>query len=107
VEVLRRTSNNYGVVERISRLARHLERQGRVTAALPRAVYQPHKLSQRLSDGTVTAILAAYEAGATTREVGERFGIARSSVNKLLKQHDVERRRRGPSALMMIPTVAV
>jgi hypothetical protein len=72
VEVLRRTSNNYGIVQRVGRLTRHLERQGRATAAQLRAAFRPHKLSQRLSDETVSAILAAYQAGATTREVGER-----------------------------------
>jgi hypothetical protein len=99
-EVLRRTSNNYGVVQRDTRLIRHLERrgEGRETHAPPRTAYQPHKLSQRLSDETVTAILAAYQAGAATREVGERFGLAHSSVNKLLKQHGVKPRRRGPRA---------
>jgi len=62
----------------------------------PRSNYRPIKLSQRLSAGTTAAILAAYQAGATTREVGERYGLAHSSVNKLLKRHGVELRRRGP-----------
>lgn len=97
VEVLRCYSNNYGAVQRVSRLTRHLKRQSREPAAPPRATYQPHKLGQRLSDETVTAILAAYEAGATTREVGERFGLAHSSINKLLLEHGVTARRRSPS----------
>ena len=99
MEVLRRNSNNYGVVQRVSRLARHLERQGkgREPGAPRRGSYQPHKLSQRLTDETVAAVLAAYQAGATTREVGERFGLAHSSVNKLLKNHGVQARRRSPS----------
>ncbi len=97
MEVLRRTSNNYGVVQRVTRLARHLERQGKAPAASSRVPHQPHKLSQRLSDETVAAILAAYQAGATTREVGERFGLAHSSVNKLLKEHGITARRRSPN----------
>ena len=96
MEVLRRTSNHYGVLRRVSRLTRHLEGQGRAPAAAPRSGYSPHKLSQPLSAGTVTEMLAAYQAGATTRQVGQRFGLAHSSVNKLLKQHEVELRRRGP-----------
>jgi hypothetical protein len=63
----------------------------------PRSAYQPSKLSQRLSAETVSEIIAAYQAGATTREVGARFGLAHSSVNKLLKNHGVTARRRGPS----------
>jgi transposase-like protein len=92
-------SNNYGAVQRVSRLSRHLERLvgQRAAAAPPRPTYQPRKLQQRLSDDAVSAVLAAYSAGATTREVGERFGIAHSSVNKLLKQHGVVARRRSPS----------
>ena len=54
-------------------------------------------MSQRLPDETVAAIVVAYEAGATTREVGERFGLAHSSVNKLLKHRGVTARRRSPS----------
>ncbi len=88
---------NYSVVQRVTRLARHLERQGEGRAPAPHVGYQPHKLSQRLSDETVTDILAAYQAGATTREVGQRFGLAHSSINKLLKQHGVSVRRRSPS----------
>jgi|1185.fasta_scaffold168844_1 transposase-like protein len=93
VEVLRRTSNNYGVVQRVGRLTRHLDRQGRVQDPTPRPRYQPHKLSQRLSDDTITAVLAAYLAGSPTREVSKRFGIAHSSVNKLLRQHGITARR--------------
>ena len=55
-----------------------------------------HKLTQRLSDETVTAIPAASQAGATTREIGERFGLSHSSVTKLLRQFGVTMRRRGP-----------
>jgi len=101
VEVLRRHSNNYGAVQRVGRLTRHLERHGRsgesATAPLPSDTYRPHKLSQRLPDETVAAILTAYQAGATTREAGERFGLAHSSINKLLKQHGIAARRRSPS----------
>jgi hypothetical protein len=100
VEVLRRYSNNYSAAQRVVRLTRHLQRQGKdraPQAPLPRTNHQPHKLSQRLSDETVIAILAAYQDGATTREVGERFGLAHSSVNKLLKQQGVIARRRSPT----------
>jgi len=93
--LIRRTSNKSGVVQRVTRLMRHLQEQGRRRTALSvsRPGYQPHKLSQRLSDETVTAILDAYRAGATTREVGERFHLAHSSINKLLRQHGVKTRR--------------
>jgi DNA-binding transcriptional regulator LsrR (DeoR family) len=46
----------------------------------------------------VADIGAAYRAGATTREIGERFDLAHSSVNKLLRQEGITARRRSPSA---------
>ncbi|TQN41677.1 hypothetical protein FHU33_1054 [Blastococcus colisei] len=54
--MLRRYSNSYGVVQRVTRLTRHLERQGRARALPLRPAYRPHKLSQRLSDETVAAV---------------------------------------------------
>jgi DNA-binding transcriptional regulator LsrR (DeoR family) len=53
-------------------------------------------LSQRLAEETVAAIVDAYQAGSTTRELGERFGLAHSSVTKLLSRHGVAVRRRSP-----------
>src|SRR4051812_7276181 len=76
VEVLRQHSNNYGAVQRVARLSRHLADQPAPDAARPpQHAYRPTKLSQRLSNETVAKILAAYAAGATTREVGARFGL--------------------------------
>jgi hypothetical protein len=93
VEVLRRYSNHGSAIERVKRLRRHLDQQGVEgppgDVSLLQADHRPHKLSQRLSAETVTAIIAAYEAGATTREVGTRFSLAHSSINKLLRQQDV------------------
>jgi hypothetical protein len=100
--VLRQTSNNYGVVQRVTRLTRHLERQGKAPAAPPRTAYQPHKLSQRLSDETVAAIVAAYQAGATSLNVGKSFSLAHSSVNKLLKRHCLPVRHRGTEGVSNI-----
>jgi hypothetical protein len=99
VEVLRRYSNSYGITRRVRKLAAHLREyppgDGPV-APLPRRKYRPQKLSRRLSDETVGDIVSAYQSGATTRELGEHFGPAHSSINKLLKQQDVKLRRRGP-----------
>lgn len=99
VGVLSRYSKDLGILQRLDRITRHLEKQGREVeqqpALLPRAPYQPHKLNQRLSDETVASILTAYQAGATTREVGQRFGLAHSSINKLLRRRGVILRRRG------------
>jgi hypothetical protein len=99
VEVFRRHSNNYGVVQRVGRLSRHLADRSPTDAAMPpQHGYRPTKLSQRLSDETLAEILAAYAAGATTREVGERFSMSHSSVVELLKRHGLAARRRSPSS---------
>jgi transposase-like protein len=96
--VLRCYSNNYGAVQRVERLNGHLAKRSVLEPPVtPRPTHRPTKLSQRLPDETVAAIVDAYKAGATTREVGQRFGLAHSSVNKLLKQHGVTARRRSPS----------
>lgn len=102
MEVLRRTSNNYGVVQRVGRLTRHLQQHAedppRVSVPPKPARRRPRTLLQRLSEEVVKEIVAAYHAGATTREVGERFGLAHSSINKLLRQHGIVARRRSPGA---------
>ncbi len=83
--MLRRHSNNYGAVQRVDRLTRHLaQRPTSEPSVTPRSAHQPSKLSRRLSAETVSEIIAAYQSEATTREVGERFGLAHSSINKLL-----------------------
>lgn len=97
VEILRRHSNNYGAVQRVDRLSRHLaEPPFTESSVTMRPCYLPSKVSQRLQDKTVAAIVAAYQGSATTREIGERFGLAHSSVNKVLKRQGVHLRRRGP-----------
>ena len=100
MEVLRRSSKDLDALQRLKRLTRHLERPGidgrPDRTPLPRADYQPYKLSQRLPGETVAAILAMYENGATTRQVGERFNLAHSSIIKLLRRYGVRVRRRGP-----------
>ncbi len=86
----------FGALQRVKRLIRHLEkpdrrRWGTWTGVL-KPDYQPHRLSRRLSDDTIVAILAMYHAGATMHEVGERFDLAHSSINKLLQPAKVSQR---------------
>jgi hypothetical protein len=43
------------------------------------------------------ALIQGYTAGATTYELGDRFGIDRRTVSAILHRHGVQRRRRGLS----------
>jgi Mn-dependent DtxR family transcriptional regulator len=51
--------------------------------------------TKRLNEGQVQQLIAGYEAGATVYELGDRFGISRQTVGKILKRRGVTMRRRG------------
>lgn len=54
---------------------------------------QPYKINQRLPSATVTQLIADYLTGASSREVAERYGIAKQSALRLLRDHQVARPR--------------
>jgi hypothetical protein len=45
----------------------------------------------------VQQLATEYKAGATVYELGDRFGISRQTVGKILKHHGVTMRRQGLS----------
>jgi DNA invertase Pin-like site-specific DNA recombinase len=45
--------------------------------------------AQQLDSEQVQRLIEGYEAGATVYELGERFGIVRQTVGKILKRHGV------------------
>jgi DNA-binding transcriptional regulator LsrR (DeoR family) len=98
VEVLRRYSNDHAVRQRIGRLSHYLADQGSGPPPPPRALYRPHKLSQRLDAATVAAIIAGYQAGMTAKELAEHCGVAHSAITRLLHQRGVAVRRQSPTA---------
>ncbi|MGH2354628.1 MAG: hypothetical protein ACRDJN_23715 [Chloroflexota bacterium] len=53
--------------------------------------------ARQLDSQQVQELIAGYEAGATVYQLGERFGIDRRTVSKILHRHDVPMRRRGLS----------
>ncbi len=63
------------------------------TTSLP----QVHKLSQRLAPGVAEELAEAYRVGASTTELGPRFGLSHGSVLRLLAEQGVEMRRQGLS----------
>ncbi len=46
-------------------------------------------MSLRLDEQLVQQLLADYQAGRTGRELADQYGLARSTVIKLLRQHGV------------------
>jgi DNA-directed RNA polymerase specialized sigma24 family protein len=58
----------------------------------------PRVVQRRLRPQEVAELVAAYETGATTRELADRFGIHRNTVSTHLERADVPTRtRRGLS----------
>ncbi len=53
---------------------------------------------QRLSDDNLTEVRRLYEAGATTTEIGEQFGVYASTIQRALHRLGVERRSAGRRA---------
>lgn len=53
--------------------------------------------ARQLDDKQVRRLIAGYEDGATVYELGDRFGIDRRTVSKILKRHGMAMRRRGLS----------
>lgn len=54
--------------------------------------------ARQLKDDEAREVTAAYEAGATVYQIGQRFGIARQTVSKILKLRGVQMRRIGLTA---------
>jgi transposase-like protein len=66
-------------------------RQVRELIVLP----APHRLDQRLDADAVQELVAAYQGGAATSELRQRYGLSQGSVLKLLRGHDVTMRWQG------------
>jgi lambda repressor-like predicted transcriptional regulator len=53
-----------------------------------------HKLEQRLTAEEVGALQDMYRAGATLAEVQRQFGLSRGSVQRVLRERGIRRRRK-------------
>jgi transposase len=53
-----------------------------------------HKLTQRLTAQTMKAVQDVYRAGASLAELQEQFGLSRGSVQHVLREGGVRRRRK-------------
>jgi DNA-binding IclR family transcriptional regulator len=52
-----------------------------------------HKLSLRLSDETVAALLRDYHAGSSLADLQRTYSLGRGSVQRLLREAGIRRRR--------------
>jgi len=53
-----------------------------------------HKLAQRMTAEEVSALQDAYKAGVSLAELQEQFGLSRGSVQRVLREAGVRRRRK-------------
>jgi hypothetical protein len=98
VELAVRYSNHSDLCQTLVDLHKRLE-------SMPKRIAQIHKpphvnkLSRRLDPMTVELIIAGYQAGTPSTVLAQQFGIAKSSILRLLHQHGLaKRRRRGMTA---------
>lgn len=94
VEVLRRHSRHPYVLARLERTIKVAEEQGsrRPVGSPPKPVYA---LARRMSSAAQAELVAAYQSGATARELGSHYGMGHTAILGLLKKHGVSRRPRG------------
>ena len=53
------------------------------------------RIEDRLESGQVAALIAAYRAGATSRDLASAYGISKTAVISLLRRHRVQVREPG------------
>jgi DNA-directed RNA polymerase specialized sigma24 family protein len=94
VETMRRYSKLPHLWRRTKRLAKLLtssaERSAEPSPVLPHV----HKLSQRLSDQTVKALLSDYRDGSSLADLQRKYSLGRGSVQRLLREAGLRRRRK-------------
>jgi len=56
----------------------------------------PPNRSRQLKETEAREVIAAYQAGATAYQLGQRFEISRHTVSKILKRHGIKLRRTRP-----------
>ena len=92
VETVRRYSKQPHLWRTSKRLAKLLTSRMERTEPAP-ALPHVHKLRQRLSGGTVAALVQDYRGGASLPELQHKYSLGRGSVQKLLRNAGVRRRR--------------
>jgi uncharacterized protein (DUF433 family) len=96
VETVRRYSKQPHLWRTSKRLAKLLDRdQDADPVTRPAASPTPHvhKLAQRIDTETIAALREAYQAGASLADLQEQYSLGRGSVQQLLREAGVRRRR--------------
>jgi hypothetical protein len=95
VDLVGRYYNTNAQVEALEMLLRKLPDP---TAPAPASADRPKPgRARQLDIDQIQALIQGYTMGATTYELGHRFGIDRRTVSTILHRHGVEKRRRGLS----------
>jgi hypothetical protein len=97
VETVRRYSKQPHLWRTSKRLAKLLTSTAERTEPIS-VLPHVHKLGQRLSDETVAALVRDYRDGASLAKLQRKYFLGRSSVQRLLREAGVRRRRRSLTA---------
>jgi len=93
VEAMRRYSKQPHLWRNSKRLAKVLTPSAERLKSPP-VLPHVHKLSQRLSDEAVAALLRDYRAGSSLTDLQRTYSLGRASVQQLLRDGGLRRRRR-------------
>lgn len=87
---MRRYSNRENLVKSIQNVLRRIGEQDQTdepgVVSTGRGGRDVTSVRERLGEGGVQALVASRRAGATMRELVERYGISESSVKRLVKK---------------------
>jgi hypothetical protein len=94
VEAIGRNSNLGHLCKYWAELRKRVNESPARSPLSPRTDPKP-RLKRFLNAQDVTDIAARYEAGETTQQVGNRYGISKSRVATILREHGITIRRQG------------
>ncbi|MGV9300046.1 hypothetical protein [Amycolatopsis sp. NPDC003676] len=85
-----------GGVEALSKASKRIKQLHRIAASLPLSTNSntekavSYHTQPRLNETQVDQLVAAYQAGASTYELGERFGVHRQTISRHLKARGID-----------------
>lgn len=67
---------------------------------------RPHQLRHRLLRESLDELTAAYGAGASTRELADRYGVGKTAIARLLREQGMKLRNQGLSPCQVTEATA-